>query len=107
MHRNVGPTERFIRLGIGTAAGAAAMALPRGWQRAALCSVSTAGFLTGLMRYCPMNAAMGIDRSSGSHTLTPYDERVRDTEIRRETQIRGAMGRLPSPTAQMPPIGAS
>ena len=107
MHQNVGPRERLIRLAIGTAAGAAAMAVPRGWQRSALCGVSTAGFLTALTRYCPLNAALGVDRSSDRPLLSEHDLSVRDTEIRRETQTSGAMGRLPATVEAVPPVGAT
>ena len=107
MHQNVGPTERVIRLAIGAAAGAAALAVPRGWQRSALCGMSTAGFLTGLTRYCPLNAAIGIDRASDRYWLSEHDRRVRDTEIRRQTQTSAAMGQLPSRVEDTTLVGAS
>ena len=91
MH-NVGPTERVARMVVGAAAGAAAMAMPRGWQRTALCSVATSGLVTGLTRYCPINAAMG--RTGYEYG---YDESVENTEIRQQTQTSAAMGQPPSP----------
>lgn len=94
MKQNVGPNERIGRLAIGAAAGAAAMRA-HGWQRAALCSVSTAGFLTGLTRYCPINSAMGIDNAANARLLSAHDEQVRGTEIRRQTHTAGSMGELP------------
>ena len=98
MTRNVGPNERIVRLAIGAATGAAAMRA-HGWQRAALCTASTSAFLTGLTQYCPINAALGIDRHAGSALmLSRHDEEVRDSAIRRETQTSAAMGRLPGTT---------
>lgn len=98
MTRNVGPNERMVRLAIGAAAGAAALRV-HGWQRAALCTASTSAFLTGLTEYCPMNAALGVNRRVGSApALSAHDEEVRDSEIRRETQTSAAMGRLPGTT---------
>jgi hypothetical protein len=96
MTQNVGPTERIARLAVGAAAGAAAMAMPNGWQRAALCGVATSGFLTGITRYCPVNAALG--RSSEETHLHLHDAEVRDSELRRETQTSAAMGRPPGTT---------
>ena len=102
MKHNVGPNERIGRLAVGAAAGAAAMRA-HGWQRAALCSVSTAGFLTGLTRYCPLNSAMGIDNAAGSARMGLHDQRVRDMELRRQTQTAGAMGELPGTTVPPAP----
>lgn len=62
MECNVGPNERVVRLAIGVAAGVAAVALPRaGWWRIPLGLAAFAGLSTGLTRYCPMNAMLGID----------------------------------------------
>jgi hypothetical protein len=107
MHQNVGPRERLVRLALGTAAGAAAMAMPRGWQRSTLCGISTAGFLTALTRYCPLNAALGVDRSSERSLVSEHDLSVRNTEIRRETQTSGAMGPLPGTVEPIRPVGAT
>ena len=65
MHANVGPTEQKVRLAIGAAAAAAALKA-HGWQRTALCTIATAGFMTGMTRYCPINEAMGrtVEESS-------------------------------------------
>ena len=98
MKQNVGPNERIGRLAVGAAAGAAALRA-HGWQRAALCGVSTAGFLTGLTRYCPINSAIGLDNAAVSLRTSRHDELVRDTEIRRQTQTAGAMGEVPGTTA--------
>jgi Inner membrane protein YgaP-like, transmembrane domain len=67
--RNVGSTERFVRVGIGVVAAIAA-ARASGWSRAALNTLATAGFATGLTRYCPLNQAVGRD---SSHQLSPLD----------------------------------
>lgn len=104
MKHNVGPRERLARLAIGAVTGAAALRA-HGWQRSALCAASTAGFLTGLTRYCPLNAAMGIDNGVGAFRVSPHDEHVRDTEIRRETQTAGSMGQLPGTTVTPVPLG--
>ena len=98
MKQNVGPKERIARLAIGAIAGAAAMRA-HGWQRGALCSLSTSGFLTGATRYCPVNASLGIDNAAGAG-ISRHDEYVRDTAIRRETQTAGAMGQLPGTSVQ-------
>jgi DUF2892 family protein len=103
MKHNVGRKERIVRLAIGAAAGAAALRA-RGWQRSALCGVSTSGFLTGLTRYCPMNAALGINKNTGAPRISRHDEDVRNTAIRRETQTAGAMGQLPGTTVQPVPL---
>jgi hypothetical protein len=97
MKHNVGRTEQMARLALGTIAGVVALGT-RGWQRGALCGISTAGFLTGLTRYCPVNEALGVDHYRETPRFSPHDEQVRDTEIRRQTQTAGAMGELPGTT---------
>jgi Protein of unknown function (DUF2892) len=99
MKHNVGRKERIARLAVGAIAGAAAMRA-HGWQRGALCGVSTSAFLTGLTRYCPLNAAMGIDNGARSRRISPHDDYVRNTAIRRETQTAGAMGQLPGTSVE-------
>ena len=94
MRENVGTTDQMMRLAIGTAAGAAAMRA-HGWQQAALCSVATAAFITGLSRTCPLNEMLGINTAERQLGQSPHDLGVRDHEIRRETQTSAAMGRLP------------
>lgn len=94
MRHNVGRTEQMARLALGAAAGVLALGA-RGWQRGALCGVSTAGFLTGLTRYCPVNEALGVDNYRETPRFSQHDEQVRDTEIRRQTQTAAAMGELP------------
>jgi hypothetical protein len=98
MTHNVGTNEQIARLAVGAVTGAAAMGT-HGWQRAALCTVSTAAFMTGITRYCPLNAALG--RDSDEHHLDRHDEGVRNTEIRRETQTSAAMGQLPGTTVSV------
>jgi hypothetical protein len=100
MTHNVGTNEQIARLAIGAVTGAAAMGT-HGWQRAALCGVSTSAFLTGLVRYCPLNAALG--RDADEYYVDRHDDGVRNTEIRRETQTSAAMGRLPGTSVS--PIG--
>jgi len=67
--RNVGSTERFVRVGIAVVATIAA-ARASGWPRAALRAVATAGLATGLTRFCPVNQALGRD---SSRQLSPLD----------------------------------
>jgi hypothetical protein len=102
MRQNVGRNEQMARLIIGTVAGAASLR-ERGWQRAALCGVSTAAFLTGILRYCPMNAAFGINTTGALPGMSEHDLSVRNTEIRRETQTSAAMGVLPGTIEQPVP----
>jgi Protein of unknown function (DUF2892) len=67
--RNVGSTERFVRIGVALVAALAA-ARASGWSRAALNTLATAGLTTGLTRYCPVNRAIGRD---SSNELSPLD----------------------------------
>jgi hypothetical protein len=67
--RNVGSTERFVRLGVAAIAAIAA-ARASGWPQAALRVLATAGLTTGLTRYCPVNQAIGRD---SSQQLSPLD----------------------------------
>jgi len=62
MTRNVGPNERWIRLGAGMATGivAAAAPMPR-TLRGLLLVTAGAGMLTALTRFCPINAMLGIN----------------------------------------------
>jgi hypothetical protein len=71
--RNVGSTERFVRLGVAVIAAITA-ARASGWSRAALNTLATAGLTTGLTRYCPVNQAIGRDSSK---QLSPLDADLR------------------------------
>jgi hypothetical protein len=97
MRQNVGRNEQMVRLAIGTAAGAAALRA-HGWEQAALCSVATAAFITGLSRTCPVNELLHINSGDRGIRLSPHDEGVRNAEIRRETMTSAAMGTLPGTT---------
>jgi hypothetical protein len=66
--RNVGSTERFVRLGYVVAAIAAARA--SGWSHAALNTVATAGPHYRLSRYCPVHQDIG---PRPSHQLSLLD----------------------------------
>ena len=94
MRQNVGPREQVARLAIGTAAAAAALRA-QGWEQAALCSVATAAFITGLTRTCPVNEMLHINSGDREFHLSAHDEGVRNAEIRRETMTSAAMGTLP------------
>jgi hypothetical protein len=92
MLHNVGSTERYVRLAAGIAAATAA-ARTTGWQRATLGSVAAAVLATGLTRYCPINQAVGRDTFHGE---SPLDRGLHDTELRRQTAMRGALGTSPT-----------
>lgn len=100
MNRNVGSTERYVRLGAGIAAAAAA-ARTSGWSRAALGTAATAGLATGLTRYCPINQAVGRD---SLHEPSRLEQGLRDTELRRDTAIRSALGTAPTTDSGQPPV---
>lgn len=100
MTRNVGSTERYVRLGTGVAAAAAA-ARTSGWSRAALGAIATAGFATGLGQYCPINQAVGRD---GYHDPSLLEQGRRDTELRREASTRGALGIAPTTDSGEPRV---
>lgn len=59
--RNVGKQERAWRLGLGLAAGAAAIGVAVPWARAVLAVASLAGLGTAAAGYCPLNKAVGRD----------------------------------------------
>lgn len=90
MTHNVGENERLIRLALGAGAGAASLRA-HGWRKAVLGGIATSSVLTGLTRYCPVNAALGVGETNGSGE---HDRSVRDTEVRRQTQTSAAMGQL-------------
>lgn len=84
MLRNVGPTERYARLAVGVAAGAAAIN-STGWRRATLGAVAAAGLGTG------------PDES-------PLEQGLRDTELRRHTAMRSALGTAPTTDSGQPRV---
>ena len=100
MKHNVGDTERIARLAIGAAAGAAAMAADRPWQKAALGIVAASGLATGFTRYCPMNQALGMGEAGGMRG----DERRADADLRRDVATRAALGATPSEGGSTPPV---
>lgn len=100
MHRNVGSAERYARLALGAAAGAAA-ARASGWQRATLGTVAAAGLTTGLTRYCPINEAVGRNSFDDE---SPLAQGRHDTELRRHTATHAALGTAPSTAAGTPRV---
>jgi hypothetical protein len=92
MRRNVGSTERYVRLATGVAAAAAA-ARTTGWRRTTFGAIATAGLGTGLTQYCPINQAAGRDTF---HELSPLEQGLRDTELRRHASMRSALGSQPT-----------
>lgn len=101
MNRNIGSTERYVRLGAGIAAAAAA-ARTTGWPRTALGTVAAAGLATGLSRYCPVNQAVGRD---SLHGQSPLEQGLRDTELRRHASMRSALGTAPTTDTGQAPVG--
>lgn len=63
--RNVGKEERVVRLGVGLAAGAAAIGVGIPWLKAVLAVASLAGLGTAAAGYCPVNKAVGRDSYHG------------------------------------------
>jgi len=58
---NVGPRERYLRLGLAAVAGGAALSRRRSpAARLLLGTVALAGMVTASTRYCPINAALGL-----------------------------------------------
>lgn len=100
MLRNVGPTERYARLAVGVAAGAAAIN-STGWRRATLGAVAAAGLGTGLTRYCPISQAVG---RSTFPDESPLEQGLRNTELRRHTAMRSALGTAPTTDSGQPRV---
>ena len=101
MRHNVGPAERWARLAAGVGAGMAALNT-RGWPRTALGTLAAMGLGTGLTRYCPISEAMGRYPAGES----PLEQGVRDTELRRQTQMASALGSRASTDAPQPRVTA-
>lgn len=99
MFRNVGSTERWARLAVGTAAGVAALNTT-GWQRGTLGAIAAAGLGTGLARYCPINQAVGRIPAGES----PLEQGLRDTELRRHADQRSALGTAPTTDSGQPKV---
>jgi hypothetical protein len=97
MTHNVGTVERYARLAAGIAAAYAA-ARTTGWKRSALGSMAFSGIGTGLTGYCPINEAIG------RHPYPTDEEGERDTQLRRQMAMAGALGTKPSSYAPMPPV---
>jgi hypothetical protein len=95
MKKNVGPREQLLRIGIGSAALTAALVQPRlgGWRW----GLGIAGVMelgTGLLRWCPISALLGIDNTRGEE-LVHFDESLEDIRGRagqRINQLQRRMG---------------
>lgn len=63
---NVGRTDQMIRLSVGAALVTAAATAPvsRGW-RIAMAAVGAAELITGVLRYCPVSQAFGVNTCRG------------------------------------------
>ena len=103
MNRNVGSKERYARLALAAAAGAAAMR-SQGWQRATLGAVAAAGLTTGLTRYCPINQAMGRTGDADQSLLMSGRD---DAELRRHSAMNSALGMAPSAGTDTPVVTPS
>jgi hypothetical protein len=64
MKPNVGPKERYVRIGLGILSGVAALTLAKSRKSSLLLGMAAAsGIETGLSRYCPGNTLLGIDNA--------------------------------------------
>lgn len=64
MKPNVGPRERYVRIGLGILSAIAALTVARTKQSSALLgAMAASGIETGLSRYCPVNTLLGIDNA--------------------------------------------
>jgi hypothetical protein len=90
--RNVGPRERYGRIGIGILSGIGAVFLPaEAIVRVALGIIGIVGLGTGVSRYCPVNRLLGIDNYGGA------EEGKRDSQPKVEdarNADRGALRRM-------------
>jgi hypothetical protein len=70
MSRNIGSGERMLRSAIGVALAAWALLadLPFGWALLVFLA-GIALLLTALLRYCPVNAALGRDSTQDASML--------------------------------------
>lgn len=100
MQRNVGSAERWARLTVGAAAGAAATTTT-GWPRAVLGTVAAAGLATAATGYCPISQATGRETYRDE---SPLEQGLKDTETRRHTALRGALGTAPTTDSGQPRV---
>jgi hypothetical protein len=63
--KNVGPRERVIRIGLGSAALLALLSPRLGRWRWLVGAIGLANVVLGAKRYCPTNALLGIDNTRG------------------------------------------
>lgn len=64
MKPNVGPKERYVRIGVGVLAAVAAMTFSKSKTLSTLLGVVAAsGIRTGISRYCMINELLGVDRA--------------------------------------------
>lgn len=60
MKMNVGPNEKYMRIGMGIFAAAIIPFVRSGWAKSLLGMAATSGIATGVTRYCPINQALGL-----------------------------------------------
>ena len=96
MRHNVGRMEQYIRLAAAVAA-AVAMVRTRGRQRGMLGALAASGVATALMRYCPINEALG-------RTSSRMSDGMRDAQLRRQMAMSSALGSRPSGAGDQPPV---
>lgn len=64
MKPNVGPNERYVRIGLGILSAIAAVTIAKSRKTSALLgAVAASGIETGLSRYCLVNTLLGIDNA--------------------------------------------
>jgi hypothetical protein len=92
MQRNIGSTERYVRVAAGLAAAAAATQTS-GWKRTAFAALSAGGLTTGVSGYCPLNQITG---RVSFHDTWPLDQGLSDSGLRRHKAMHGALGSMPT-----------
>lgn len=66
---NVGPRERWIRVGLGVAALLAAASPRMGRWRWLFGAIGVTNVATAALTYCPTNALLGIDNTRGREVM--------------------------------------
>lgn len=62
MNKNVGTKEKYVRIGLGVAAGLAALKFRKNkLVSGLLVSAAASNLKTGFSQYCPMKAALGFE----------------------------------------------
>ncbi len=68
MEKNVGTKERYLRIGLGLAAGVAAFKMRKSKLASGLLvSAAASALKSGVSQYCPMKAKLGLGQGSQAH----------------------------------------